>query len=271
MIQHFVQLNGLRLHYMRGGSGPTLLLLHGVTDHAAYWGWTARQLAQNFDVIAIDQRGHGLSDSPPSGYRLTDYVADAYAVLLKFATGPAIVVGHSFGGWVGNRLAAQHPELVRALILEDPPFAGQTPRVVTAQEADAGRYAWFAWLRDLAGLTREQLAAKCAVDNPGWSAEDCDHWATSKLQVRARIYAVDGIEFDTRWQDAATRVICPTLLIHGDGERGSIVTASSAAFAQTLIPACQTAYIAGAGHAIHRDQPQAMLSAMRAFIAGLSP
>ena len=267
MESEIVSVNGIQLHTLHQGVGQPLLLLHGVTDNASYWGWTASMLAQTYDVIALDQRGHGLSDGPESGYRMTDYVADAAAVLRLCAARPAIVIGHSFGGWVGTRLAAEHPELVRSLILEDPPFRGNAPEVRSTQEQDRIRFEWFSWLRELAGKTRQELVQRCQADNPAWSQEDCDHWALSKLQVRPRIYEAGGIEFDTRWQEAAARVRCPTLLIYGDEARGSIVNREAAMFVQTLIKDCTLVHIVGAGHAIHRDRAQNMMSEIQRFLA----
>lgn len=254
--------DGVALRYIRAGSGEPLLLLHGVTDNAAYWGWTGRQLALRFDVIALDQRGHGLSDAPAEGYRIADYVADAAGLLLALASEPARVVGHSFGGWVATRLAAQHPGLVRDLVLEDPPFRNPEPLDRAREQEDADRYAWFASLREFQTLDDAQLLARCRTEHPTWSDEDCSLWATSKRQVRPRVWQSGGIEFDLRWQDAAPRVACPTLLLYGDAALGSIVDADAAARVTAMMPRCRAVHIPGAGHAIHREQPAAMLAAM---------
>lgn len=263
----FIDNDGVKLHYLRAGTGQPLLLLHGITDSAAYWGATARALSAHFDVIALDQRGHGESDAPAQGYRMTHYVADAVAVLDALTREPAFVIGHSFGGWVGARLAAQHPDRVCALALEDPPFREfPDPPAPHSTAEDEGRRTWFQWLIDLQGKSLSEMLAKCRAEHPGWSAEDCGHWALSKSQVRPRLYEAGGVEFDLRWREAAPAVRCPTLLIHGDGELGSIVDAGSAAAITAMMPNCRAVHIAEAGHAIHRDQPAAMLSALSEFL-----
>jgi pimeloyl-ACP methyl ester carboxylesterase len=265
---HYFERDGVRLRYLRAGVGRPLLLLHGITDNAAYWGATGRALTAHFNVIALDQRAHGESDAPAGGYRIADYVADAAALLDALTPAePAFVIGHSFGGWVGSRLAAQHPDQVRALALEDPPFREFTdPPAPRSAEEDKNRLAWFQWLIDLTGKTPDEILPQARAEHPTWSEEDCRHWAVSKTQVGARLYQPDGVEFDLRWHEAAQLVRCPTLLIHGDGDLGSIVDTAGAARIVALMPDCRAVRIAGAGHAIHRDQPAAMLAALHEFL-----
>jgi pimeloyl-ACP methyl ester carboxylesterase/uncharacterized protein GlcG (DUF336 family) len=259
----------LRLHYRRMGAGDPMLLLHGVTDNAAYWGWTARELAKRYQVFGLDQRGHGLSDAPASGYTMRDYVTDAASFVEQAIGKPAVVIGHSFGASVAFRLAAEHPELVRALVLEDPPFRNLKPVHPSAEQADELRWQWFEWLRACRRLTHPQLVERAHHEHPGWSDEDCQHWATSKAQVRDRITQPGGIEFGAAWSEAIAKVTGPVLLLYGDQERGSLVGKDQAAAIAELMPNCQTVHVAGAGHAIHREQREVMLNAVLTFLATL--
>lgn len=98
---------------------PPLLLLHGATLRAEDWENIFPRLATRYRVIAYDTRGHGKSARAAS-YALPDLADDAAHVLREIAKVPAIVIGHSIGGATALVLAARHPELVKALVLEDP-------------------------------------------------------------------------------------------------------------------------------------------------------
>jgi pimeloyl-ACP methyl ester carboxylesterase len=103
-------------------SFPPLLLLHGITASHRSWSWLVPGLADRYRVLAPDFRGHGRSGRAPGDYAPQRYVDDAIAVLEQAAAAPAIVIGHSLGGVTAAALAQQRQDLVRALVLEDPPL-----------------------------------------------------------------------------------------------------------------------------------------------------
>src|SRR4030088_2092285 len=98
------------------GQGPPILLLHGLMGRATTWWPVAQWLTGYGRVLGVDARGHGRSDArgPWTTGRMT---ADAAELLAD--VGPGVVIGHSMGGLHGLVLAARHPELVRALVVED--------------------------------------------------------------------------------------------------------------------------------------------------------
>jgi 2-(acetamidomethylene)succinate hydrolase len=100
------------------GSGELVLLLHGITAGAVVWDPVIAELADDFRVVAIDQRGHGASDHPDSGYGPDDYVGDIAAVLSLL--GPArAVVGHSLGGRNAILAGAAMPDRIRSVVSID--------------------------------------------------------------------------------------------------------------------------------------------------------
>ncbi|MEV0441323.1 alpha/beta hydrolase [Streptomyces spectabilis] len=110
---------GHRLSYCdHGGPGPALLALHGHFGDGATFAALARALAGRCRVIALDQRGHGRSDRTED-YSRRGYVDDAAAVLRHLGLTDVVVLGHSLGGVNAYQLAARHPHLVRALVVED--------------------------------------------------------------------------------------------------------------------------------------------------------
>src|ERR1700737_1887966 len=119
--------NGVRLHYYRtGGAKPAIVALHGITDSGRTWTRVAEGLAADYDVIMLDARGHGLSEATESGHTAEDQAPDVAGVIGALGLGRVVLLGHSMGGATAVATAAQFPDLVRALILEDPPW-GEAP------------------------------------------------------------------------------------------------------------------------------------------------
>jgi pimeloyl-ACP methyl ester carboxylesterase len=116
-----VETNGVRLHYTRtGGDGPVLVVAHGVFDDGPCRTPLVRELADEYDVIAYDARGHGLSDAPESGYGPDDRAADLVGLLDALEVENPVLFGHSMGGDTVLATAAAHPDLPRAVVAVDP-------------------------------------------------------------------------------------------------------------------------------------------------------
>lgn len=114
----------LTLHVAVDGdeAAPPVVLLHGITSSVRTWDWLVPDLVDRYRVIRLDFRGHGGSGRAPGGYDYAGYVSDAAAVCEQVAGGPCVVVGHSLGGGTAAALAQQRADLVRAVVLEDPPL-----------------------------------------------------------------------------------------------------------------------------------------------------
>jgi pimeloyl-ACP methyl ester carboxylesterase len=103
-------------------SAQPLLLLHGITSSRRTWDWIVPRLSEEYRTIALDFRGHGKSGRAPGDYQPQGYATDAIAALEQVAGRPAIVIGHSLGAVTAATVAQQRPDLVAALVLEDPPL-----------------------------------------------------------------------------------------------------------------------------------------------------
>ncbi|MFM7151622.1 MAG: alpha/beta fold hydrolase [Gemmataceae bacterium] len=122
-----VSANGLRLHYQQTGEGPDVVLLHAVTGNLALWlfiNLPDTLARQGFRVTAYDLRGHGLSETPPTGYTSRDMAGDFAALHETLGLKPAFLVGHSFGAVSAFHAGLEHPDRVRGMILADPYFPG---------------------------------------------------------------------------------------------------------------------------------------------------
>jgi pimeloyl-ACP methyl ester carboxylesterase len=109
--------NGIDLYYEELGSGPPLLLLHGLGSSSRDWELQVPAFAATYRVIACDVRGHGRSAKPPSPYSVSGFAADVAALLGHLETGPAMVVGISMGGMIAFQLAVDAPEMVAKLVI----------------------------------------------------------------------------------------------------------------------------------------------------------
>lgn len=118
------EVNGTQIKYIRGGNGPALLLLHGHPQTHAIWHKVAQRLAGRFTVIAADLRGYGDSGKPAgladhSNYSKRTMGQDQVALMAQLGYPQFLLMGHDRGGRVAYRMALDHPQAVRKLVLLD--------------------------------------------------------------------------------------------------------------------------------------------------------
>ena len=116
--------NGVGIHYRKGGSGPPLLLLHGHPETHVMWHKIAPDLAERFTVVASDLRGYGDSDKPPAGeenigYSKRTLAQDQVALMAELGYQDFFLVGHDRGSRVAHRMVLDHPKCVRRVVMLD--------------------------------------------------------------------------------------------------------------------------------------------------------
>lgn len=111
-------------------TGPPLVMLHGVTRRWQSFLPLLPQLTLRNQVWALDHRGHGAS-SPADRYLVTDYCEDVFAIIREVIPGPLRLYGHSLGAMVAAAAAAQFPDRVQGVILEDPPLHTMGSRIAS--------------------------------------------------------------------------------------------------------------------------------------------
>lgn len=107
-----VEVNGLSVHHETAGSGPPVLLIHGLGSSTQDWEKQVPAFEDSHTVICVDLRGHGRSENPPGPYSIEIFADDVAGLLDHLDIGPVAVVGISLGGMVGFQLAADRPDLV---------------------------------------------------------------------------------------------------------------------------------------------------------------
>ena len=224
----FVETNGIRLHYLdHSGTGPTLVLAPGLTANAhSFDGLMRAGLGDVAQVLALDLRGRGESDAPPTGYAMEDHARDVIGLLDALELERVVMGGHSFGGLLTYWLAAHYPARVERCIVLDAP-AVVDPTVMeqikpSLQRLDHVHASWDDYLA--------LVQAMPYFDEGGWDADvesyfRADASALPDGTVRARSrpeHIREAVERSASldWPAIAGRVTQPTLLLRAPGSFG---------------------------------------------------
>ncbi|MFT4037017.1 MAG: alpha/beta hydrolase [Thermomicrobiales bacterium] len=262
-----VETNGVTIHYTRtGGNGPVVVLAHGVTDNGLCWSPLARELENDYDLIMVDARGHGASEGPAGRYGPDVQAEDLAGLITALGLEKPAVLGHSMGAGTALALAGAHPDLVGAILLEDPPAwwtewqaSPEAQEMVAGMKSRAGNYKT---------LTRDEIVEAGREGHPDWSDAELQPWADSKIAFSPNVLVVfePGNRANVDWPATLGAITVPTLLIMADAERGGIITEESAASLKALVPQTEVAYIPGAGHNVRREQFGPYIEVVREFL-----
>ena len=248
---------GVRLHIRRVVEPPAqpVLLLHGLGVGGSIWQAFARRLLPDLAAVAPDLRGHGQSDAPPSGYAPVDYATDLIELIEgeDWLEAPVPVVGHSLGALVALTLADLRPDLVRWLVLLDPPLDpdshnSEIPSVYRLRHTAPGELEAYLLSRNpgagqllaqsLARLFRAASdAAFEAFLNPG-----------DRAAGRPPAIAAAALE-------QAARIRQPCLVLQADPAHGGVLGDAAARLFVERLPDGQLKKIVGATHALHASHP----------------
>src|SRR5574338_806917 len=251
--QEEIQAGDMTAHYARSYSAgqPPLILAHGYTDNGMCLLPYAQALAEEYDVILPDARGHGLSSRLTPGQPV-DLAADLAALIDALHLERPIVGGHSMGASTAADLAARFPGCVSALILEDPAWFDRQPEDAEkeAQRVE-GAKKWLASFQN--GQSVEEIIKAGRAQNPTWSEAEFPYWAAAKQQFDPNFLYVREVLPSTPWLDTARAIQVHTLLVTADTHKGAIVSAENAAAAAEANPLIEVVYLPEAGHNIRRE------------------
>lgn len=255
LISSDVVANGTRLHYYRsGGAKPPVLLVHGISDDGLCWTPVAGALADEFDVVMVDMRGHGKSEAPEDGYTMENLADELAGLITALGLEKPIVLGHSMGAASTLVMAGLFPDLARAILLEDPPpfWSGRGPTPRDPEASNPLRE----WIISNKRKTGADLLAELRANSPGWSEAEQQPWINSKHRYSPRIAdLVQPVgQGSVEPPNLLRRITCPALFISADVELGAISGAADIALLKEYIPQLRVEHIPGAGHSIRRDQ-----------------
>ncbi|GHO96447.1 dehalogenase [Reticulibacter mediterranei] len=139
----FAMTNGIRMHYVSGGKGQPLVLLHGFPETWYTWHKVLPDLAKHYRVIAPDMRGAGQTDAPQTGYDKATMARDIHGLVSQLSLGPINLVGHDIGLMVAYAYAALYPSNVTHLALLEAPIPDESIYTLPALSAKGPGVWWF--------------------------------------------------------------------------------------------------------------------------------
>lgn len=268
----YLPVNGVQLHYWRtGGDKPPLVMAHGFSDDGPCWTSVAQALEADYDIIMPDARGHGLSEVTEGRITPTDMVSDLKAIITELGLHKPIMLAHSMGALMTLAFAGSYPDIPKAILLEDPPawwYEGGFPLASSPEQ-----YAQVhEGLMALKTQSKDALVARRRQESPTWSEAEAEYWADSKLRLSPAALQMfqPSVQSELDWKALSQQVTCPTLLLTADVSLGGLISDEGAAALKKLMPQLQVAHIGGAGHSVHREQMQKYMTAIKAFLAGLT-
>jgi pimeloyl-ACP methyl ester carboxylesterase len=245
------------LNYAVGPDGTLpLTLLHGLSYRWQSWLPIMPTLAARWHLFAPDLRGFGRSDRVPGAYRVTDYADDIVAFLQETVGGRTVLAGHSLGAVVAITVAAKVPDLVRALILEEPPIS-----IFHDQPAhESPAYESYRRMRDLSlkGLSLTETIESLTLLMPSADAVEVRSRAMSLVQrdPEALSFVLDDrAKEGLALEQHLSAITCPVLLLQGNGALGSALDEGRAAWMASLLDDCTHVELSDAGHFIHQAVP----------------
>ncbi len=276
----FATIHGHRRAYRMGGSGPAVLLLHGIGDNSLVWDQVMAPLTDRFTVIAPDLLGHGLSDRPRADYSVAAFANGMRDLLCYLGVERVSIVGHSLGGGVAGQFAYQYPDMVERI-------AFVAPGGVDHHVAPLLRLLSLPLAQQLVALTAlpgarrvlgAALLAAAALPGPlrpdaaqlGRALDRMPNTTSPHAFARTLRSVVD-----LRGQVVTMRDRCyltadvPTLIAWGADD--SIIPAAHAEILREALPSARVDVFDGVGHFPMTEAPERFLALLTDFLTTTAP
>ncbi|MBJ2122573.1 alpha/beta fold hydrolase [Arthrobacter sp. MSA 4-2] len=278
----FVEANGIRQHAVIGGEGPAVLLVHGWPEDSYAWRSVLEPLAKDHTVIAVDQRGIGLTEKPADGYDTATLADDLAALMTELGHEKFSVVGHDTGYFIGYALAADHRDRVERFAgveVPGPPGITKGSPPLFADEATNNRL-WhipFNRVDDelIVNLVRNSAEDfyryEYQIQGGGYTPPEHAIKYYVKQYNRDKDTLRASFELYREWdtlvaqnaERAKTPLTIPVIGIGGENSWGTLAADGIKAAA----PQVQTAVIPGAGHWLAEQAPEELVNVLRPFLA----
>ncbi len=241
--------NGIRMAYERRGAGEPVLLLHGglVSKHS--WEPQLAALAEHYEVIACDLRGHGESSVTRAAYSVELFAEDVVALLDALDKKRVHLCGHSLGGMVAQRLAISYPARVRSLVLAETSYSTSSTPLEALTVAVAKLAFRLTSVGYFARLSARVQGKHTPEVGPYLELEIGRHAAdkSNYLNIWRAVFAADS-------RAQLEQIACPTLVLVGEHYRQ---THAQARKMTALIPNAHLVTLPKAGHMLTWDNPEA--------------
>ena len=275
----YVEIGELRLHAVTGGDGPPLMLVHGWPQTWYAWRMLMPTLARDFSVVAVDQRGIGLSDKPQHGYDTATLASDLVALMDVLGHSRFALYGTDVGMPIAYALAADHRNRVDRLVVSEAPLPGISPSPPLFLPPQLNERLWHLAFNQLPEINEQLVTGR---EDIFFGAEFDASAGTKKLPRDTVRYYIDTLAADPdhlrgsfgfyralptsiaqNEQRKTRRLTLPVLAIGGAESSGEGVGNTMKLTADDV----QTLVIPGCGHWVAEQASSELLVALAAFLA----
>jgi pimeloyl-ACP methyl ester carboxylesterase len=275
----YVDAGDVRLHAVVGGEGPPLLLIHGWPQTWYAWRLLMPALAEDFELIAVDQRGIGLSDKPTDGYDAATLAGDMVALMNALGHERFAAYGTDTGMTIAYALAADHPERVERLVVSEAPLPGISPSPPLFLPPALNERLWHLAFNQLPKVNEQLVVGREEIF---FGAEFYASAGTGKLPDEVVRYYIDTLAADPEAlrgsfelyrqfpamiaqneQRKSRGLTMPVLAIGGEESSGQGVAETMKLVADDV----QGVVLAGSGHWVAEQAPDQLLAALTEFLA----
>ncbi|HVG43461.1 MAG TPA: alpha/beta fold hydrolase [Longimicrobium sp.] len=267
-----LHVNGATLWYEENGAGPeTVVFAHGLLWSGRMFDAQVAELADRFRCVTFDFRGQGRSEVTAGGYDMDTLSDDAAALIEALGCAPCHFVGLSMGGFIGMRLAARRPKLVRSLVLmetsADPEPAGNVPRYRLL--GGIVRVLGTLGMRLVMPRVMRIMFGRTFLADPVREA-DRRLWRERGMENRPRgiVRALDGVIERKPIYGELGKIAVPTLVMVGDEDVATVPAKAERIHA--AISGSRLVVIPGAGHTSSVEQPEVVNAALEGFLASVT-
>jgi pimeloyl-ACP methyl ester carboxylesterase len=268
--------NGTTLHYVRGGTGPAIILLHGFPQDWYEFHQIMPRLAKRFTVIAADLRGIGGSKATPGGYDAANLAEDIRQLVQLLKLERVYLVGHDLGGIVAYAFARLYPEETRGVMILDVPLPGIEPW----EDVEADPLLWHINFHQTPDLPEQLIAGRQAVyfrhfwslgtvNGDGISDDDAAHYASAYAapeQLRAGFEMYRALPANEEFNAAQRSAIeVPLVLAGGDQGFGPLLPDIAEALQTHGWTNVTVEVIEKSGHYVADEQPEAVAALIERY------
>ena len=260
----YLSLPSLNLYYEEIGSGPeTLVFSHGLLWSHRMFEAQVVEFSKTYRVIAYDHRGQGKSEVK-GPYDMDTVAEDAAALIRNLVDGPVHFIGLSMGGFVGMRLAARHPELIKSLVLLETSANAEPLENLPQYKLLNWIVRWIGIIPPIANKVMKIMFAHSWLQNSA-NGDSIRRWKKELASNKKSITGpVEGVIYRKGVEEELAKITCPTMVIVGDEDVAT--TPQKAAFIQQGIAGAKLETISGAGHSSCIEKPDEVNQLMKDWL-----
>jgi 3-oxoadipate enol-lactonase len=243
---------------------PIVVMGHGLLFSTTMWRFQIEALRSSYRCVAVDWRGQGATPATAGGYDMDTLYADLVGVIEDLDVGPVHYAGLSMGGFIGQRLAARRPDLVRSLTLIDTSAGPEDPEKVSRYRLLASIYG-VVGMRPLLGQVAPIMFSRPFLATPtGTQVVEIWTGEVRRQNRRGTKAAIRGVTERVPVIDEIGAITAPTLVIVGSGDVATPIAKAEAIAA--AIPGARLEVLVGAGHVSTLEAPDEVNDLMTTFL-----